>query len=99
MSLPLFDVDDPGVIDGGFGCQREEIVVERQEDSVVLDGERELFSVGIAQSVVLANSVYLLPALAKTIRDRNPDVLVAVDWPRHAEAGSDDAERNSSICA
>ena len=99
MRLPayLVSMDDTTVIETLLADERKEIVVERRENSVVLDGERELFSVGIAQSVVLANSVYLPAALAKTIRDGNPDVFIAVDRPRHAEAGSDDAERNSSM--
>jgi hypothetical protein len=93
----LVSMDDTAVMETLLADERKGIVVERQEDPVVLDDERELFSVGIARSVVLANGVYLPAALAKAIRDGNLDVLVAVDRPRHTEAGSDDAERNSSM--
>lgn len=93
----LVSMDDTAVIGTLLADERKGNRRRTSRDSVVLDGERELFSVGIVRSIVLANGVYLPAALAKAIRDENPDVLVAVDRPRHAEAGSDDAERNSSM--
>lgn len=51
----------------------------------------------VAQSVVLAGSMDFPTALTKPVGDGNPDVLVAVNRARHAEAGSDAAERNSSM--
>jgi ribosomal protein L15E len=58
--------------------ERKKVVIERQENPVVLDRERELFPVSITKPVVLASGVNLPPALAKPVGNGNPDVLVAI---------------------
>jgi len=53
----LFDVDNSGVRGSRYFDEREEVVVERHQNPVVLDYVRKVFPVGIAQSLFVT-SVY-----------------------------------------
>jgi hypothetical protein len=95
----LVRVDDPSMLVVLSMDEREEVVVESKEDSIVFDRERELFLVGRTEQVLLSGGVSLPTTLAETVRDSGPNTLVAVNRPTHAVVGPEGDERSSSMCS
>jgi hypothetical protein len=71
VALSLSDVDDPGVVEPASLDEREKIIVERQQDPVVRRRVRELRTVGVTETVVLACRMDSPAAASKAICNRN----------------------------
>jgi len=72
-------------------------VVEGQQNPAAFDRVPELFSVGFSQYSFASGGVNALPTTTEIIGDGDLDALVTVQRPRHAEAGSEDEVRKSSM--
>ena len=74
----LLDVDDTCVFESRSLDEREEIIVERLQNPVVLQRIQKVFSVGIAQSSLVASSMDGPATTTQAVGDRNSDPLIAV---------------------
>jgi hypothetical protein len=94
VSSGLLNVNDSGVFESGTLNEREEVVVERHQNPVLLDNVREMFPVGVAQSSFVTSCIDGPATTAESIRDRDPDTLITVQRPY---AVADSADRKSSM--
>jgi len=77
--------------------EREEIVVERQQDPTVVCRVAQLFAVGIAERSRFTCRVDRPTAATKSVGDRNLDTLVAIQLGHQTAAGSKEDDLKSSM--
>jgi hypothetical protein len=77
--------------------ERQKIVVECQEHPLVCDCVPQLLAVWITKRAFISGGVNCPPTSAESVSNRKPDTLVTVHRPCHTDAGSDDADRKSSM--
>nr|WP_241881453.1 hypothetical protein [Halorubrum sp. Ib24] len=77
--------------------ERQKIVIECQEHPLVCDCVPQLLAVWVTKRAFISGGVNRPPASAEPVSNRQPNTLVTVQRPCHTDAGSDDADRKSSI--
>ncbi|ERH03167.1 MAG: hypothetical protein J07HN6_00018 [Halonotius sp. J07HN6] len=89
IPVGLLNVDDASVIKRVALDEGEKIVVKRHEQPVVVACVGQLPAVGVTETILPANGEDCSTPTTQSVRDRNPDTLVAVQRS-HASAESGD---------
>ena len=94
ITVRLSDVTDASMLPADAFDERQEVVIERQQEPVAFEGVLEMIPVRISECVLAAGRMDRPASPTQSISDRNPDPLVTVHRPH---AGADSAGRNSWI--